>query len=153
MVRPDGGALVNSLDTNILYFATNSSCPEHPRARALLERAAHDSLEWMIADQVLFEYYRLVRNPAVLEKPLSATDAGRRLRFFRDEIGWRHCAYDRDCWSDAIPGLSDPSFPARRTFDLVLAVTLRRNGVDTFYTRNPADFDAFGWFTVIDPLA
>jgi hypothetical protein len=35
----------------------------------------------------------------------------------------------------------------------VLAVTLRRNGVDTFYTRNPADFDAFGWFTVIDPLA
>jgi predicted nucleic acid-binding protein len=138
MVRPDGGALVNSLDTNILYLATNSSCPEHPRARALLERAARDPLEWMVADQVLFEYYRLVRNPAVLEKPLSAADAGRRLRFFRDEIGWRHCAYDRDCWSDAIPGLS---------------VTLRRNGVDTFYTRNPADFDAFGWFIVIDPLA
>lgn len=143
---------MNSLDTNILYFATNSSCPEHPRARALVERAAREHLEWTVADQVLFEYYRLVRNPAVLEKPLSAGDAGRRIRFFRDEIGWRHCAYDQACWSEVIGGLSDPSFPARRTFDLVLAVTLRRNGVQTFYTRNTADFEAFGWFTVVDPL-
>jgi toxin-antitoxin system PIN domain toxin len=144
---------VNSLDTNILYFATNSSCPEHVRARALMERAAQEPLEWTIADQVLFEYYRLVRNPAVLERPLAAVEAGRRLRFFRDEIGWRHCAYDRTCWDEVIGGLSDPSFTARRTFDLVLAVTLRRNGVDTFHTRNAADFEAFGWFTVIDPLA
>jgi predicted nucleic acid-binding protein len=144
---------VNSLDTNILYFATNSSCPEHSLARALVEQAARDPLAWTVADQVLFEYYQLVRNPAVLQKPLSSVEAGRRLRFFRDEIGWRHCAYDRACWKDAIDGLSDPSFPARRTFDLVLSVTLRRNGVDTLYTRNASDFAAFGWFTVVDPLA
>lgn len=114
---------------------------------------AFDPPEWIVADQVLLEYYRLVRNPAVLQKPLSATDAGRRIRFFRDETGWRHCAYDRDCWNEAVLGLSDSSFPARRTFGLVLAVTLRRNSVDTFFTRNPADFDAFGWSIVIDPLA
>jgi hypothetical protein len=48
---------------------------------------------------------------------------------------------------------TDPSFSARRTFDLVLAVTLRRNGVETLYTRNASDFAAFGWFTVVDPLA
>jgi len=46
---------VNSLDTTILYFATNSSCPEHPRGRALVERASREPLEWTIADQVLFE--------------------------------------------------------------------------------------------------
>jgi predicted nucleic acid-binding protein len=36
---------VKSLDTNILYFATNSSCPEHPQARVLVERAAREPLE------------------------------------------------------------------------------------------------------------
>lgn len=144
---------MNSLDTNILYYATNTACPEHATARSLLERVAREPLQWIVADQVLFEYYRLVRNPAVLAKPLAALEAAQRLHFFRNELGCRHCAYDRECWEEAIITLSEPLFPARRTFDLVLAVTLHRNGVDTFYTRNLADFEGYGWFKVIDPLA
>ena len=82
---------MNSLDTNILYYATNMECPEHARAKDFLENAARDPADWIVADQVLVEYYRLVRNPSVLEKPLSGErKAGRRLRFFREEIGWRH---------------------------------------------------------------
>jgi predicted nucleic acid-binding protein len=143
---------VKSLDTTILYFATNRACPEHGRARELLESAAAQPAEWTVADQVLFEYYRLVRNPAVLERPLGAAEAVRSLRFFRDEVGWRRCSYDRDCWGEVLDGLSAAQFPARSTFDLVLAVTLRRNNVGTFYTRSPADFSGLGWFQVIDPL-
>jgi predicted nucleic acid-binding protein len=144
---------VNSLDTNLLYYATNASCPEHSRARLFVEQTAREPLEWIVADQVLLEYYRLIRNPAVLERPLSASEAAHRVLFFRDEIGWRHCAYDRECWSEVMSGLSGTRFPARRTFDLVLAVTLRRNGVSAFYTRNPADFSGFDWFRVVDPIA
>ena len=144
---------MKSLDTNLLYYATNRGCQEHERARPLLEQVARETGEWTLADQVLFEYYRLVRNPLVLEKPLSAQEASLRLRFFREELGCLHCAYDRDCWEEAIAALGAPSFPPARTFDLILAVTLRRNGVDTFYTRNIRDFEGFGWFTVIDPLA
>jgi len=144
---------LKSLDTNVLYYATNTACPEHERARALLERVAHEPLQWILADQVLFEYYRLVRNPVVLAKPLAASEAAERLHFFRDELGCRHCAYDRGCWEEAISGLSELSFPARRTFDLILAVTLHRNSVDTFFTRNVSDFESFGWFQVINPLS
>jgi predicted nucleic acid-binding protein len=144
---------LNSLDTNVLYYATNTACQEHERTCTLLERVAHEPIQWIIADQVLFEYYRLVRNPVVLAKPLSAVEAAKKLRFFRDELGCRHCAYDRGCWEEAIIGLSEPAFPARRTFDLMLAVTLHRNGVDTFYTCNVSDFESFGWFQVIDPLS
>jgi toxin-antitoxin system PIN domain toxin len=143
---------VNSLDTNVLYYATNTACPEHEKARTLLERVAREPVQWIVADQVLFEYYRLVCNPAVLARPLSSVEAAERLRFFRDELGCRHCAYDLGCWEEAIAGLSRPAFPARQTFDLVLAVTLRRNGVDRFYTRNVSDFEGFAWFQVIDPL-
>ncbi len=144
---------MKSIDTNLLYYATNRDCQEHEKARALLEQVARETGEWILADQVLFEYYRLVRNPLVLAHPLPAQEASLRLRFFREELGCLHCAYDRDCWEQAVAALAAPAFPPARTFDLVLAVTLRRNGVDAFYTRNVRDFEGFGWFTVIDPLA
>jgi len=49
--------------------------------------------------------------------------------------------------------LAQPGFDARRTFDLVLAVTLRRHGVDSLCTRNPGAFAGFGWLHAVDPLA
>ena len=55
---------------------------------------------------------------------------------------------------DDVAGLlSGRRFAARRTFDVVLAATLKRHGVTTFYTRNAADFADLGWFAVVDPLA
>ena len=82
---------MKSLDTSILYYATNASCPEHESARALIDAVALDSRGWILADQVLFEYYRLVRNPTVLARPLGAPEAAKRLAYFRRELGCQHC--------------------------------------------------------------
>lgn len=65
---------MNSLDANILYYATNADCPEHRPALEVLDRARGEPGDWILADQVLFEYYRLVRNPRVLESPLSGPE-------------------------------------------------------------------------------
>ena len=108
---------------------------------------------WILAEQVLFEYYRLLRNPAVLEAPLSAPEALARARFFREEAGCEHCGYDLACWDAAADWLARPAFPARRTFDAVLAATLHANGVTRFFTRNAKDFAGFGWFELVDPSA
>ncbi len=43
-------------------------------------------------------------------------------------------------------------FPACRTFDAVLALTLRANGVTRFYTRSTRDLAGAGFAEVIDPL-
>ena len=53
-------------------------------------------------------------------------------------------AADEDChelrtWPMIHAELSKSTFPRRRTYDLVLAVTLRSNGVFVFDTRNTAD--------------
>jgi toxin-antitoxin system PIN domain toxin len=144
---------VKSLDTNILYFATNIRCPEHSKALRLVEEIAEDPRSWIIADQVLFEYYRLIRNPTVLANPLSASEAARRLRFFREEIGCLHCAFEPGFFRLLLGWLEDSSFAAARTFDAVLAVTLKNHGVKTFFTRNTRDFAAFGWFDVVDPVS
>lgn len=144
---------MNSLDTNVLYYATNADCQEHPWARSVLEELLAAPSEWVIADQVLCEYYRLVRNPAVLRHPLGAADAARRVRFFREEAGCLHCGYDGAFWSEVRAWMARPEFPAARTFDLVLAVTLRAAGVTRFYTRNAKDFHPFGFFEVVNPEA
>jgi toxin-antitoxin system PIN domain toxin len=144
---------MKSLDTNVLFYATNRTCAEHERALDFVRQALDEPADWIVADQVLLEYYRLLRNPLLLEKPLSAAAAAERIRWFREETGWRRCCWDRECWADTFAGISRSGFAARRTFDLALAVTLRRNGVKTLYTRNRSDFAGSGWFEVVDPLA
>jgi|GEM_PF-3058958 len=49
-------------------------------------------------------------------------------------------------------GFPNPSFPRRRTYDHVLAVTLKSQGVTEFYTRNGADFRTAGFTDVVNPI-
>jgi predicted nucleic acid-binding protein len=142
---------MNSLDTNILYYATNADCPEHTWARPVVEALLASPSDWIIADQVLLEYYRLVRNPKVLAKPLNAMEAARRIQFFREDAGCLHCGYDTETWDSIWDSLHQDSFIPSRTFDLVLAATLQANDVKVFYTRNTADFIPFGFFEVRNP--
>jgi predicted nucleic acid-binding protein len=66
-------------------------------------------------------------------------------------------AADEDChelrsWPLIHAAFSSPAFPRRRTYDQVLAVTLRSNGVSEFYTRNVLDFRDAGFTRVINPI-
>ena len=105
-----------------------------------------------MADQVYFELYRLLRNPAVLERPRSSAEAWECLDYYRHHSGWLHCAYETPFMDQVAEILRNTEFAPRKTFDLVLAVTLKRNGVTTLYTRNTADFEGLEWFTVVNPL-
>jgi predicted nucleic acid-binding protein len=143
---------MKSLDTNILLYAADQDCREHGAAIRLVNDALRSPAEWMLADQVLFEMYAGLRHPGVFAKPLSAVQAARRVAFLRDESGFSFCAYELRSWPMIRAGLSAPTFPRRRTYDLVLAVTLRINGVTEFYTRNVADFRDAGFAGLINPI-
>jgi toxin-antitoxin system PIN domain toxin len=143
---------VQSLDTNILLYAINRDCAEHESCRTLVAEALDAPHDWVIADQLWFELYRLLRHPSVLQRPLDAATAANTVAWYRDRSGWQQCA-----WSPAqMPRLhaqwAQQDFPARRTFDAVLALTLRSNGVTRFYTRNVRDFAGAGFAAVVDPV-
>ncbi|OHD80986.1 MAG: hypothetical protein A3J97_07360 [Spirochaetes bacterium RIFOXYC1_FULL_54_7] len=144
---------MESLDTNILLYAINKDCPEHKTYADLVQHALGEPESWIIADQVWFELYRLLRNPAVLPNPLGAPDAAAAVSWYRNKSGWLHCAWETGMIGQLEGFWKDASFPARRSFDLVLAVTLKNNGVKEFHTRNTKDFEAFGFFTLVDPVA
>lgn len=144
---------MNSLDTNLLFYAINEDCKEHIKAHALVQHALDHPTEWIISDQVYFELYRLLQNPIVLEHPLSAVQGWQIINFYRHQSGWMHCCYETSFMTEIAGYLKSDAFPPRRTFDIVLAITLKKHGVGTFYTRNTRDFEAFHWFVLIDPLA
>ncbi|MCG8479039.1 MAG: PIN domain-containing protein [Spirochaetales bacterium] len=142
---------MNSVDTNILLYATNRDCPEHGAARALVDRALSEPQRWIVADQVYFELYRLLRNPGVLARPLPASDATRVVEYYRAQSGWGRCAWDIELFERIRAHLLRDT-GGRIVFDLVLAATLHDAGVERFYTRNAKDFDGLGWFDVENPI-
>ncbi len=143
---------MKSLDTNILLYASNTSCPEHEAARVVVDQLLANPTEWMIADQVLLELYRAVRNPKVLARPRSSGEAARLIHFYREEAGCAHIGYEDGVWKWIFPMLEKTSFPPARTFDAQLAATLRHHGVTRFYTRNTKDFMGYGLKDVINPV-
>jgi predicted nucleic acid-binding protein len=143
---------MKSLDTNILVYASNEDAPEYEKARQLIEALIESPQDWIVADQVLIETYRAVRNPAVIQRPLSPGDASALLHFYREEAGCRHCCYELEIWRPLQKHLNSARFDPRKTFDALLAVTLLGNAVDTFYTRNTKDFKQFGFQTLINPI-
>lgn len=140
------------MDTNILLYAINGDCHEHGLARALVAEALKRPAEWIIADQVWFELYRLLRNPVVLARPLTAAQAADAVQWYRQKSGWLSCAWEPDMMAKLLPLWRSEAYSSRNSFDLVLSVTLASHGVDIFYTRNVRDFEACGFFTLHNPV-
>jgi uncharacterized protein len=143
---------VNSLDTNILVYAANEDCPEHARALAVVNAMLAKPGEWILADQVLWEYYKAQRNPKIFTKPRSASQASRQLEFLRETCGMAHCAYETTLFRKILRQLERPAFPYQRTHDAVLGATLVHHGVSVFYTRNTKDFADCGFARVVNPI-
>lgn len=143
---------MNSFDTNILFYACNRDCSEFTKAAEIMNEALKKPEEWIIADQVYFELYRLLRNQLVLSRPLSAKEAGSVIQYYRFESGFLHAAYRPDLMTGILQMITRQSFPARRLFDVVLAVTLLDNGVSRLFTRNTKDFKDFPELQVVNPF-
>jgi toxin-antitoxin system PIN domain toxin len=141
---------VISIDTNLLLYGLNRDCPEHQGARAFVEDCA-GRRDVAIAELVLVELYVLLRNPAVVRKPLEADRAASVCQVFRRHPHWAlidtAAVMDR-VWAAA----ARPTVARRHIFDARLAHTLLDNGVKEFATRNTRDFEGFAFKRVFDPL-
>jgi toxin-antitoxin system PIN domain toxin len=141
---------VISIDTNLLLYSLNRDCPEHGAARAFVENCAGRA-DVAIAELVLVELYVLLRNPAVVRRPLEAAEASALCQAFRRHPRWAlvdtAAVMDRVWEAAARPGVA-----RRHVFDARLAHTLLDSGVKEFATRNLRDFEGFGFERVFDPL-
>ena len=143
---------MKSLDTNILIYAVNQGCTEHDRARQVYEAMLESPAEWIVCDQVLFEFYRALRNRRILERPLGPSAALHQIRFLREESGVLHCGYDTRFWEKIVGAMAGSDPVSSHIFDRILAITLLGNGVTTFHTRNTRDFAEFPFQHLVNPI-
>ncbi len=138
------------IDTNLLLYARIASAPEHARAAAFLEGLGQDQ-GVVIAELVLVEYYLALRNPVVLQPPLSAEDAASECQALRAHPQWalaENAQVMEEVWKDAAQG----GLARRRIIDFRLARTLQAHGVTDFATANVRDFGGLGFRRVWNPL-
>jgi predicted nucleic acid-binding protein len=77
-----------SVDTNILFHALNSSCPQHKSALAFIQKIATQK-DVAISEFILAELYVLVRNPALLVHPMHEVDAASLIETYRTHPYWK----------------------------------------------------------------
>lgn len=139
-----------AFDTNILFAALEATAPDHATAREFLESHRDDD-GVALCELVLVELYLLLRNPAVVVRPLSAREAGQIILSLRRNPKWRlveNAPVMDEVWAKAG---RDP-YARRKLIDARLALTLRHHGVTDFATVNLADFEGFGFRRVWNPL-
>lgn len=143
-----------AIDANILLYAYAEAAPENHAAQNFL--AEHNvRSDVAISEFTLTELYLLLRNPAVLKKPLSAAKAVEVIEAYRNHPKWR------------IPGFPPASrqfhdhlwehaklhqFARRRIYDVRTALALIAFGVTDFATTNIKDFRNLGFERVWNPI-
>lgn len=140
-----------SIDTNILLYAQNADCPEYARASGFLTEYSNRP-DVVLCELVLVELYLLLRNPAVVTRPLGAKAAVSVCQAYRLHPCWRlveNAPVMGQVWKSA----AGESFARRRIIDARLARTLQHHGVTELATVNTRDFSGFGFRRVWNPLS
>jgi len=145
---------VISLDTNILLPAIDPRHPDHIRAVAFVESLQMRD-DVAVSEFILLELYGLLRNPAVLSKPLSPAAATDVCGAFRSHPHWQLIGFPPDSRAfhqSLWPLLRTSDFARRRAYDWRAALSMLRQGVTEFATVNVKDFDGLGFAKVWNPL-
>jgi len=143
-----------SIDTNLLFFAFAADRPEHADASKWLEGLIARK-DVALSELILVEFYNLLRNPAVLKKPLSAPEAAAVIQTYRQHPHWKIVGFPRDSrrMHDELWNLAaKPGLARRRLFDARQAYSLLHQGVRSFATANVKDFEGLGFERVWNPL-
>lgn len=143
-----------AFDTNLLFPFVISDHPEHEAVKAWV-RSLDGRDDVGLSEFALVELYALLRQPAVMRKPLEASSAADVCMRLREHPRWRLLGFPVDSaslhrrvWKEA----AAPGFGRRRIYDARMALCLIAQGVREFATVNEKDFVGLGFKRVFNPL-
>jgi len=143
-----------AIDANILLYAYVEAAPENAAAQDFLTGQTPRS-DVAISEFTLTELYLLLRNPAVLKKPLSAAKAVEVIEAYRNHPRWRIPGFppgSRQLHDQLWHHATKPQFPRRRLYGHRTALSLIAYGVTEFATANIKDFRNLGFERVWNPI-
>ena len=83
---------MTSIDANILLYSYSEASPQHAAAKAFLESLSPRD-DVALSEFVLSEVYLHLRNPAVLDAPLSPAEAVAVIQSYRQHPRWRDLGF------------------------------------------------------------
>lgn len=143
-----------SIDANLLLYCYSEAAPQHDAARQFIESLS-ESEDIALSEFILTEFYLLLRNPAVLAKPLTAPEAVAVIQSYRQHPRWKVLGFpptSRELHTDLWQRAAARGLARRRIYDTRTALALRAFGVTKFATANVKDFEGFGFEKVWNPM-
>jgi uncharacterized protein len=140
-----------TVDANILVYASNEADEAHGVARALIEKiAAGPDLVYLFWPAVL-GYLRIVTHPAILPRPLTPLDAMENVEGLLNQPHVRAPGETSDFWR-MFRAVAGPRARGNDVPDAHLVALMRTHGVRVIYTRD-RDFRRFTDIEARDPFA
>lgn len=140
-----------TIDTNILIYATHAASPFHERSRALVEHLVTGPAIAYVLWPVVLGYLRIVTHPTVLGAPLSSDQAMANVESVLSPPHIR-VAGEGDTFWPSFRRVADEVEPTGKLFpDAHLVGLMHEHGVSTIWTRD-RDFRKFSGITVKDPF-
>ena len=144
-----------SIDTNLLLYCYSEAAPQHDAARQFIESLSVRE-DVALSEFILTEFCLLLRNPAVLAKPLTAPEAVAVIQSYRQHPRWQVLGFpplSRELHTNLWQRAAAPGIARRRIYDTRTALALRAFGVTEFATANVKDFKGFGFVKLWNPIA
>ena len=139
-------------DTNILVYAANKVSPFHEGAKALREKAEEGELRVCVSLQNLWEFYAVITDPRMVEKPLSPQVAREQVeKYLEAEFIVKLSPTERTLRLALELGFRY-NIRGQRFFDLLLVGAMLDHGVSTIYTANIDDFEAIKEVRAVNPF-
>ncbi len=142
---------MTAVDTNLLFAWLNRDHAWHrAAARWMSEQSMNPGL--VLCELCLVELYGLLRNPAVVQRPLDGAAAVEVIQRLRSHPQWELLDQPGGLMNEVWSAAAAKGFARRRIYDARLALTLRHHGVTELATANVKDFEGFGFTRVWNPL-
>lgn len=143
-----------SIDANILLYSYVAASPFHEAAGSFVEELSQRD-DVALSEFVLTEFYLLLRNPAVITRPLDAAAAAAVINNYRKHPRWKTLGFpprSRELHDELWKQAASRDFARRRIYDTRMALCLIAFGVTDFATLNLKDFQNMGFQRVWNPL-
>ena len=111
-------------DTNILVYAANRASPFHRKAKALREKAEKGELRICVSIQNLCEFYAVITDKKMVEKPLSPLLAKEEVKKYLDADFIKKIYPTEETLKIAIKLGHKYNIFAQRFFDILLVAAM-----------------------------
>jgi toxin-antitoxin system PIN domain toxin len=140
-----------TLDTNVLLYASNADAPEHGSAVALLERLMAGPELVVLFWPVLHSYLRISTHPSIFTRPLDTATAAANIETLLDRPHVSAVAEGERYWRCFRQVTADVPVRGNGVPDAQLVALMVEHGVRVIWSRD-RDFRKFGGITVRDPF-